>query len=608
MSLSGRITIVRMLFAAAALMGMAAPPLSAQSTGTVSGTVVQADSRQPLAGVQVTAGSGQSAVTGSAGEYTLAGVPAGRAQLRAQMIGFAPATASASVAAGQTARADFALSPASVSLDAIVVTGTPGATSRRELGNSVVKLDAAEVTQKTTVSDVTEILQSRTPGVQILSNSGTPGAAADIVVRGAGSLTSVRPVIYVDGIRYSDASLGNFGASGAGATSFSTQVTSALSFINPEDIESIEVLKGPAAATLYGAEAAAGVIQIITKKGPRGQQRTRWSVKYEYGQNDVGSEIDDNFTTCTPANIAARTTVGGVPEPTFPGCQGVAVGTVLRQRSPILDDPFGAQGGDLNRLSLSVRGGTDRASYYVAGDLDQENGVFANSFNRRRSVRANFTAYPTERLQFNVSTNYVRNHLRLPVGDESGQGLYLLSVRGIPGRRTDFPNVFPGYPGSVGGEQAVRYDNQTYSDRTTLGATADYRTTDWFRNRLTLGLDLTQNEARLVSPRAPPTPISPAPPRARARCATPATGCTRPTTWGRSSSRSPGGWSPPPRSARSTSPAASTSSPARAPGSARPTSPPSRTRRPPRGRTCSRRSTRSGTTCSSSSASTTGCS
>lgn len=499
MSLPGR-KIVRMLVAAAALLGLAAPPLSAQSTGTVSGTVVQADTRQPLAGVRVTAGSGQAAVTSSAGEYTLAGVPAGRVQVRAAMLGFAPATATVTVAEGQTARADIALAAASVALDAIVVTGTPGATSRRELGNSVVKLDAAAVTEKTTVSDVTEILQSRTPGVQILSNSGTPGAAADIVVRGAGSLTSVRPVIYVDGIRYSDASLGNFGASGAGTTSFSTQVTSALSFINPEDIESIEVLKGPAAATLYGAEAAAGVIQVITKKGPRGQQRTRWNVKYEYGQNNVGSEIDDNFTTCTPANIAARSTVGGAAVPTFPGCQGVAPGTVLRQRSPILDDPFGISAGDVNRVNLSVRGGADRFSYFVSGDVDHENGLFSNSFNRRRSVRANFTAYATDKLDFNVSTNYVRNHLRLPVGDESGQGLYLLSTRGIPGRRNDFANVFPGYPGSVSGFHAVNYDNQTFSDRTTLGATANHRTFDWFRNRLTLGLDLTQNEARVISP------------------------------------------------------------------------------------------------------------
>lgn len=500
MTLPGRRKITRLLVAAAALLSMASHPLAAQAAGTVRGTVTQTGNQTPVAGVRVTAESGQAAVTDASGEYTLAGVPAGRAQLRAQMLGYSPAAATVTVAAGQTARADFALAATTVSLDAIVVTGTPGAVSRRELGNSMVKLDAATVTERTTVSDVTEILQSRTPGVQILSNSGTPGAAADIVVRGAGSLTSVRPVIYVDGIRYSDASLGNFGASGAGATSFSTQVTSALSFINPEDIESIEVLKGPAAATLYGAEAAGGVIQVITKKGPRGQARTSWNLKYEYGRNQIGSEITDNFTTCTQRLIDSLVTVNGARVPFYPGCQGTTAGTVLRERSPILDDPFGVSDGDVNRLNLSVRGSGDRFSYFVSGDLDSENGLFSNSFNRRRSVRANFTAFATEQLNFNVSTNYVRNHLRLPVGDESGQGLYLLSVRGIPGRRNDFANVFPGYPGSVSGVHAVRYDNQTYSDRTTLGATTNYTPFGWFRNKLTLGLDLTQNEARLLSP------------------------------------------------------------------------------------------------------------
>ncbi|MBV9772507.1 MAG: TonB-dependent receptor plug domain-containing protein, partial [Gemmatimonadetes bacterium] len=244
---STRRKFARMLFAAAALLGLTAPPLTAQTAGTVRGTVVETGNRRPLAGVQVTIpGTGAAAVTNASGEYALANVAAGRVQVRAAMLGFTPSTATVTVAAGQTASADFALVATAVSLDALVVTGTPGAVSRRELGNSIVKLDAEDVTQKTTVSDVTEILQSRTPGVQILSNSGTPGAAADIVVRGAGSLTAVRPVIYVDGVRYSDAALGNFGASGAGITAFSTQVTSALSFINPEDIESIEVIKGPA--------------------------------------------------------------------------------------------------------------------------------------------------------------------------------------------------------------------------------------------------------------------------------------------------------------------------------------------------------------------------
>jgi TonB-linked SusC/RagA family outer membrane protein len=474
----------------------AAPSLHAQ--GTVSGTVVDATNRQPLSGASVSVvGTTRGAVTGANGQYSIGGVPAGRVRVRAAMLGHQSAEASVAVTDGGTARADFALVASAVGLEAIVVTGTPGATSRRQLPNSVTTLDVEEVTAKTTLSDVAEVLQSRTPGVQILSNAGTPGAAPDIRIRGAGSLTTVRPIVFVDGIRYNDAELGNFAASGAGITGFSTQVTSALSFINPEDIESIEVIKGPAASTLYGAEAAAGVIQIITKKGTRGAQQTRWSMKYEIGQNQMSADIPDNYTTCTADRIAQRNATTG--EPVFPGCQNVAVNSVISESSPILRDPFGVRDGDVARLNLSVRGGSDRFSFFVAGDTDDEEGVFFNSFNNRRSFRGNFTVNATSRLDFQVATNYVRNHLRLPIGDESAQGLLLGSVRGAAGRAPLAAGVFPGYVSAVDGRRANGYNNQTRSDRTTLSGTVNYRPWDWFRNRFTVGLDLTHSQATLIS-------------------------------------------------------------------------------------------------------------
>lgn len=484
------------LLVAVGLLCAAAPALHAQ--GTIRGTIVESASRQPLAGASVSVvGTTLRTVTGADGQFTLGNVAAGRVRVRAAMLGHQPAEASVAVADGQTARADFALAPAAVGLEAIVVTGTPGATSRRQLPNSVTTLDVEEVTAKTTLSDVAEVLQSRTPGVQILSNAGTPGAAPDIRIRGAGSLTAVRPIVYVDGIRYNDTDLGNFGASGAGITSFSTQVTSALSFINPEDIESIEVIKGPAASTLYGAEAAAGVIQIITKKGSRGAQQTRWSLRYEMGENQMAADIPDNYTTCTQARIDQKDAVTGAF--TFPGCQGLSANTIIRESSPILRDPRGLRDGQVMRMNLSVRGGSDRFSFFVAGDADNEEGVFFNSFNNRRSFRGNFTVNATPRLDFQVTTNYVRNHLRLPIGDESAQGLLLGSVRGAAGRAPLAPGVFPGYVSAVDGTRANGYNNQTRSDRTTLSTTVNYRPWDWFRNRFTVGLDLTTNNATLVS-------------------------------------------------------------------------------------------------------------
>jgi hypothetical protein len=185
-----------MLTIAVAMLGTAAPSLMAQATGTVRGTVVEAGTQRPLQGARIAIeGTSAAALTNAAGEYTIQGVPAGPVRLQVQLLGYRTTTGTATVGNGVTARADFALSVEAVGLDQIVVTGTAGAVSRRSVGNAIVKLDAEEITAKTTVSNVAEILQSRTPGVQILSNAGTPGAAPDIRVRGAGSLTAVRPII-----------------------------------------------------------------------------------------------------------------------------------------------------------------------------------------------------------------------------------------------------------------------------------------------------------------------------------------------------------------------------------------------------------------------------
>src|SRR6185503_17273395 len=135
---------------------------------------------------------------------------------------------------------------------------------------------------------VSQVLQAKSPGVMVTAGAGTPGAGSEITIRGYGSFTTNRPVVYIDGIRMDTDNLGNFGPSGSGTGQFSGQTTSALDLVNPQDIESIEVIKGPAASTLYGADAAGGVIQIITKKGSRGQQSVAWTARVETGRNDLG--------------------------------------------------------------------------------------------------------------------------------------------------------------------------------------------------------------------------------------------------------------------------------------------------------------------------------
>jgi TonB-dependent starch-binding outer membrane protein SusC len=305
----------------------------------VRGRVTEAATLRPVSDAQVILGTtGASAVTNANGDYVISNAPAGTHDLTVRRIGYMRLSRQVTVAVGAEVRADFALTQSASQMEAVVITGTAGPTEKRSIGNSVTQLDVAELTDRTTLRTVSDVLQGRTPGVTVMSGSGSPGTSAEITVRGYGTFTNNRPVVYIDGIRMDIEDLGTWNPSGAGTGGFSGQRTSALDLINPNDIESIEVIKGPAAATLYGADAAQGVIQIITKKGQRGQQPLRWTTRYEVGRNEWGTETLTNYTTCTPARIAQRDALN---LPVWEGCQGVEPFAILTD-DPLRRDPAGA--------------------------------------------------------------------------------------------------------------------------------------------------------------------------------------------------------------------------------------------------------------------------
>src|SRR5688572_12942404 len=463
---------------------------SAQSSGTVAGRVVEANSQRPLSDAQViVVGTDRTGVTNANGEFSITGVPSGPQRIRVRRIGFGPSERAVDVETGATARAEFILGVTATDLEAVVVTGTAGAAERRTIGNSVTQLNVAEIAEKSTVLNVTDVLQARTPGVTILPGSGIPGAAADIRIRGASSLSGYQPVVFIDGIRYSIETLGNFNPTGAGLAgqAQSAQATSGLNLISPNDIESIEVLKGPAAATLYGADAAGGVIQIITKKGTRGQQNLRWTGKMERGTSKWGTETPTTYTICDAPKIADPAI--------WPGCVGQTLGTVLTQNILADRSNQALRNGTLDRTSLSLRGGGDRYSFYISGDRDRDYGVFYNSYMHRNSVRSNFSFTPNDKMDFVVNMGYLQTDLGLPYQDESANSLLLSAARGRPGRVAVNGEGWA----TVNPEQSNQYNNTTKSDRTLLGGTINYRPFSWFRNRVTAGVDFTTSLAQLLA-------------------------------------------------------------------------------------------------------------
>jgi TonB-linked SusC/RagA family outer membrane protein len=454
-------------------------PLSAQAAGTVRGKVVESGTQRPLSGVQVSVpGTGRGALTNASGDYLIAGVPTGTHTVRAQMIGFSSSEKQVAVSSSEAVRADFQLSQSAIALDEVVVTGTAGATQRRAIGNAVASVAAAELTEKAPVANVTQLLQGRTPGLTIMQPAGTAGTASNFRIRGASSISAGNhPVFYVDGVRIQSGTQGGFSVSG--------QETSALNAINPDDIESIEVIKGPAASTLYGAEAASGVVQIITKKGKVGQQGTEYSAKIEMGNTNWHTPIRDNYTTCTPARIRGA---NGTGASAFVGCAGIDSLAPIEQRI-IKDNPLSQPGvlrdGAIRNYNLSARGGGDRYSFFVSGDRDEEQGVFVNNHFNRTSGRGNFFIAPSDVLDFTTTVQVSRTQTRLPLNDNASNGWLRNAYRGLPGQRGNFAEGWRG----LGPDEMAIYNNQERAERFIGGVTLNYRPTPWFKNRLVAGLD-----------------------------------------------------------------------------------------------------------------------
>lgn len=473
----------------------------ATPTGTVRGRVLDARSQAPIPNAQLTVtGATVSALTDQRGQFTLVGVPAGQQTVSVRRLGFQRAAQAVRVTAGQVTTADFTLQQVAASLEDVVVTGTAGDAQKRVLGNSIATLDVAQVTQQASVVNISEVLQSRVPGVQLLPGSGTAGTGSDIRIRGTSTLQgtngATRPVFFIDGVRMNDGQAASFsptasGASGAGGS----QIVNVLDFINPNDIESIEVVKGPAAAALYGADAAAGVIQIITKRGARAQQRPTWTVRYDVGENQMGLRQPDNFTNCDSIKVNARTGTAPNLVPTWGGCQGVPIGTVLRD-NPFVRTPSAFRDGAVNRVSLNTRGGSQLYSYSLSVDRDGSDGVQFNNFDRRWSARSNISLQLAPSLDVALRLSYIDNDIRLPIGDESGNGILLSGNRGRPGFGSGSPD--PGWR-TIIPDSANKYNNLTGTQRLIVGGEINWTPIRWFRNKLILGFDRSTGLGTIIS-------------------------------------------------------------------------------------------------------------
>jgi TonB-linked SusC/RagA family outer membrane protein len=418
----------RSLPVAALVVATAASSLAAQTTGRVRGVVRAAATQEPLADVYVfVPGTNVGSTTGPDGAYQLPRVPTGPVQLRARRVGYALGSASLTVQAEGVSRADFALTTATVSLDAVVVTGSGAPAERRTLGNTVAAVDVAAL-RDAPVQSVSEILQGREPGVSLAPSGGLAGEGTRIRIRGTASLAqSNEPIVYVDGVRVDNAG-GFSGGVGGGAG------PSRLDDLNPDAIDRIEILKGAAAATLYGTEASAGVIQIFTKSGADGAPR--WTAEIERG---VARMPADRYA---PLAGFARTQAQADALSAYWG-QAIRPYEVFEVDAV----PRLFETGRTATHGLSVSGGNAGVTYFLSGRLQDEDGPFtsrgfagprsagfhlADDVNARRQGNASLAFFPTPRLRVRVATAYHDSRLELPNNNNNIYGPTTSVIRSKP--------------------------------------------------------------------------------------------------------------------------------------------------------------------------------
>ena len=379
--------------------------------GTIRGRVIDKESGQPVTAAQITVvGTSLGALTTNDGQYTINGVTAGQVTVRAARIGYQPQNQVVVVSDNGSTAANFSLDRAVARLEEVVTTAT-GEQSRREMGNVVATVKADSVIKNAPITNVTQLLQARTAGVQVIQGQGVTGAAAGIRIRGTSSLSQTNePLIVVDGIRYDNSTEPGNTSAGVRINRFQ---------INPDDVESMDIIKGPSASALYGTAAANGVIVIKTKRGTT--SAPRWS---GYGEGGVTSMPTGKY----PANYWSwgRNFKAGVLDTVAIHCtvSSAALGACkidsLTSYNPWtnpLSKPYG--NGPRGEGGIQVSGGNDVVKYFMSVSREDETGPYkmpAPEIDRITVARSGIAPRPDQIRPNRLKNTSLRGSFNFPIG------------------------------------------------------------------------------------------------------------------------------------------------------------------------------------------------
>ncbi|NJB86273.1 TonB-linked SusC/RagA family outer membrane protein [Lewinella marina] len=392
----------------------------------VNGTVTDRDG-EPLIGVSIlVVGTTTGTITDFDGQFQL-DIPTDPAELRLTYTGFAPQVIEVSRGIGPI---EVVMQEDIANLEQVVVTGLASTIKRSNLANAVATVSGDELSGVTSQQTVDGALYGKLTGVNITQTSGAPGGGYAVRLRGVSSLSgNNQPLFIVDGVYISNVEIPNGSRNASGANSASEESASnRIADINPDDIESIEVLKGASAAAIYGTRANAGVIIITTKKGVSGE--TRVSFNQDLGFNTIIRKVGRRSYNADQIEEAY-------------GASARAEFEAAQSRGEIFDyeDIIYGEQGFITDSRLRVSGGDDKTNFFVSSSWRDEAGIIKNTGYERFTARLNLSHKINDRLRIQSNTNYIRSSAsRSFSGNENEGGLsygYTLAFT------RDYVNLFP---------------------------------------------------------------------------------------------------------------------------------------------------------------------
>ena len=381
--------------------------LAFAQTGAISGQVTDGETGETVPGANVQLVEiERGAATDMDGNYEITNVSAGEYTLNVTFVGYATYSETVTITAGETLNHDVELAAGAVGLDEVVVSGY-AATTQRELTGSISSVRSQDI-QDVPLQNTESLLQGRAAGVTVTSTSGNPGGAFRVNVRGTGSINAAsEPLYIVDGVQIS------FDQQ-SGLTS-----QSPLNNINPNDIESIEVLKDASSAAIYGSQAANGVVLITTKRGAEGA--TRISARAETGVRSIANNVDyistDEYIQFFGEGIAYNNGLQPSEIDMDPFRDAAENFFISLYGEPVPGEglaetdwqDFIFSDGVTQKYNVSASGGDQNTRFYIAGGFEDTEGTAFNTDFTRLNLRSNIDHQVTERLSGTVNLNLARS-------------------------------------------------------------------------------------------------------------------------------------------------------------------------------------------------------